>query len=409
MINLNKNKQTEQTESFNQKYYNNWLNIMNHPDIKYFNWGIMYDCQYATIDPIYITKKYKQKIDVATEACERIYRKVVKIALENDNIMQLLGYPIEILDYCRHNYNPEKPVTLIGRFDFHVNDNEIKMLEFNSDTPTGFCEASELQSLISKLYNSDNPNIDIFNNTKEAFKIFIDDINNKNIVFTSLGWHDEDKNTMLAELDYSKIKGKYIPLDKLKVDNYLYDNIGNKIDVLYRLYPIEWLMREDDGWKLIRMITNNKLQILNPPSAFVAQSKGMQTLIWELRKTNKFTNEEKDIIDTYFLPTYLSNYEFIGKPYVAKPFFGREGGGVYLYDKCGKSDVYASYEEYEDMMVFQERINLPLQTIKTWSGDYTGHLLVGSFIIGGKASGLLMRIGEEITGNLSCYAPILYK
>lgn len=63
MIDLNKNIKTEQTESFNQKYYNNWLNIMNHSDIKYFNWGIMYDCQYATIDPIYITKKYKQKID----------------------------------------------------------------------------------------------------------------------------------------------------------------------------------------------------------------------------------------------------------------------------------------------------------------------------------------------------------
>ncbi|WP_171253341.1 glutathionylspermidine synthase family protein, partial [Acinetobacter baumannii] len=67
--------------------------------------------------------------------------------------------------------------------------------------------------------------------------------------------------------------------------------------------------------------------------AFIAQTKALQGLIWSLYETGTFfTEEEQQTIQTYMLPTYFEN-RFAGRsPYVAKPIFGREGGGVTLYD-----------------------------------------------------------------------------
>ena len=66
-----------------------------------------------------------------------------------------------------------------------------------------------------------------------------------------------------------------------------------------------------------------------------------------------------------------------------------------------EEDYYAEWQK-----VYQQYVEMPTKTVNTWDGEYTGKMLVGSFLIGGEASGLFLRVGEKITGNLSMFCPV---
>jgi glutathionylspermidine synthase len=51
-------------------------------------------------------------------------------------------------------------------------------------------------------------------------------------------------------------------------------------------------------------------------------------------------------------------------------------------------------------------MEMPETTISTWDGEYTGKLLIGSFLINATPCGLFLRVGERITGNLSRFCGI---
>ncbi|MBJ6870614.1 glutathionylspermidine synthase family protein, partial [Vibrio cholerae] len=85
------------------------------------------------------------------------------------------------------------------------------------------------------------------------------------------------------------------------------------------------------GLMFLDHIAQGRVKIINPPSAFLIQNKGVLALIWQLHEQNKwFTEKEHKIIEKYFLPTYFSKDKFEENDidYVKNATFGREGGGV---------------------------------------------------------------------------------
>ena len=218
----------------------------------------------------------------------------------------------------------------------------------------------------------------------------------------------------------SGLKAKYIPLEDLKVydDRLCYQNQdGNytPIDIWYRLHALEKLAEEKNetdqyptGAHVLDLVARNKLSLINPPSAFLAQSKAVQALIWNLHETEKFfTPEEHEVIEKYMLPTYLEN-KFLDKDsYVTKPFFGREGGAVSIFTKNGELITKDSEDDYWDQpMVYQKRADLEDIEVETLTGVISGKALWGSFLINGKPSAIALRVGGLITGNLSYFLPV---
>ncbi|HZG74323.1 MAG TPA: glutathionylspermidine synthase family protein, partial [Paenibacillus sp.] len=151
-----------------------------------------------------------------------------------------------------------------------------------------------------------------------------------------------------------------------------------------------------------------RLALLNPPSAFIAQTKALQALIWSLHERRTFfTQEEHDAIGEYMLPTYMDNVFHGSAPYVRKPIFGREGGAVELFDASGVSEARDGETLYWDQpAVYQKRVELPRVRVRTLRGETEGRLLWGSFLIGGKPSAIVSRIGGAITGNTAYFAPV---
>jgi glutathionylspermidine synthase len=302
--------------------------------------------------------------------------------------------------------------------DLIVNNGQIKVIEINCDTPTGYLETSVANEIICEDKGLKSPNhlkIAIFKAWRKIEKEL--GLDYEKIYFTSYGENEEDKQTVLFNMEYSGVNGQYIAVEDILIDESgLYDQKGNQIEYLYRLYPLEFLPTDIDGdgkeigKMFLNHIASGAVKIINPPSAFMMQTKAVMAIIWELQnRTDLFTWEELDDIEKYFIPTYFNNNEFVslGAKYVEKPVFGREGGGVVILDENNAvidKDKENCFSEFAK--IYQKYVEMPDYTVDTWDGEYTGKLLVGSFLIGGEPSGLFLRVGEKITGNTSMFCGI---
>lgn len=243
------------------------------------------------------------------------------------------------------------------------------------------------------------------------------------VFFTALDWHQEDRGTTIYLMQQSGFpEAQFVPLRHLVVgQDRVYARLGEEeerepIDLLYRLHPLELLAYNTDkkglpiGEHMLKLIALKKVAIINQPAAFLTQSKAVQALIWNLHEQREFfSDEEHDVIETYFLPTYFTNVFQGVLPFVCKPFFGREGGGVSLYDQEGELEFTDQKKRYTNQsMIYQERVDLQTIEVPTLKGNFQGRLLWGSFLIGGEPSAVLARIDREITGDMAYYLPLGY-
>jgi glutathionylspermidine synthase len=242
------------------------------------------------------------------------------------------------------------------------------------------------------------------------------------VAFSALGWHEEDTGTTRYLLARSGLnRGRFVPLSDLRVyEDRLCEwqeetGTHEPIDLLYRLHALEKLAEEKDaedgyptGAHALDLMARGRVCVLNPPSALIAQSKAFQALIWNLHEAEAFfTLEEHEAIAAYMLPTYMENRFGGQRPFVTKPVFGREGGAVTLYGADGSVQERDGEEQYwEQPMIFQEQVELPIVELETERGVERCRLLWGSFLVGGRASAIVARAGGRITGNLSYYVPV---
>lgn len=391
-----------------------------------FTWDIMYDEEYALADLHELDSQILRQMREAAESLGHVFAKTVNIARQaDDTLLQGLGIPDAAFDAIRLQVDDSMPSpTMIGRFDFAVNNGEIKMLEFNSDTPTGIVEAFHVNGSICRMYGAEDPNIGCNLMLEQAFRRSVTAYEkgqypSEHIFFSALDWHEEDAGTTRYLLAQSGLPASFVPLSQLRVADdrlWVLQESGQMtpVDILYRLHALEKLAQDKDedgyptGEHVLRLIADKKLAVMNPPSGFTAQTKAFQALIWNLHESGQFfTDEEHKAIEAYMLPTYLENrFDATSIPYVIKPIYGREGSGVKIMGSDGRVLAESGEEEYLDQpMVYQQYIELPSIEVETLTGPKDGRLLWGCFLIGGKGSAVIARVGGHITNNISYYLP----
>jgi glutathionylspermidine synthase len=392
-----------------------------------FSWDHMYDKEYALASLYQINQSFRDEIALATESLSRIFAKTISIIQQgSDSLMVDLGIPKEALKTVRARISDKEIPTVVGRFDFALTANGLKMLEFNSDTPTGIVEAFYVNQRVCDYFGVNNPNAGMEKHIEQAFQAIVSRYQDlgyqtQHVYFSALDWHEEDAGTTRYLLEQSGLEARFVPLADLRAcDDGLKASENGKlfpVDVLFRLHGLEKLAEDQDvdgyptGVHVLNLAARKQLALINPPAAFLAQSKALQALIWNLHEAGEFfSDEEHLVIKNYMLPTYLEN-RFKGRsPYVTKPVFGREGGGVTLFTADGielakdKEPLY-----WEQPMIYQQMVELEQIEIETLSGLYQGRLIWGSFVIGGRASAILARAGGPITGNLAFYLPVGFK
>jgi len=393
-----------------------------YQDIPYF-WPDIYDTEYALFDIYRVEQQEINQLREATRNVGKIFTKTAHLLRNaNDDLYQSLGIPKETMSIIRLKYT--EPESIIARMDFVKTVEGFKLLELNADTPTFIMECFFVNGMVAKEFGLRDPNQDmeiLLNRTmqravEESVEWLQSD--HPNLVFTAHDDHLEDWNTSRYLKELIDYPAKLIPLHQLRIDEEgLYDSNGNKIDILYRqTYPLEHLIHDQNedgtkvGFMLFDLVQQKKLAILNPPSAFLLQSKAVQAAIWSMYKQGVFFGEiERSWIQKYFLPTYLEQDIFLQnqEKFVKKPSFGREGDTIKIFDTKGKVLLSSERETYDDELpVYQKYVKVPLTKVRTEEGIKNAHFIYGSFWVGGQPSAIGIRAGSAITGNESYYLPV---
>ena len=384
-------------------------------------WSDLYGSEYSLYHVFTITEQTHNLIKDATERMGQVFYKTAGLlrSLQDEQLLEL-GFPVASLPFLR--MKTLFPESVISRFDFALTDNGIKMLEFNSDTPTFIVECFQMNGEICSEFGYRNPNANqerlLASGITKAVLESIKHQDSPNVVFTAHSDHVEDWNTTGYLSQLCKVKNQVIPMSELRItDSALLDANGVPIDVLYRqTYPLEHLLEDRDsytgdlvGIELLQLAKQGKISLVNPISAFLLQPKSIQCLIWGLAEKEMFyTKEEQEWIKTYMLPTYLEADSFAGnQAYVQKPSFGREGDTITIWDHHINIDVKNSFQTYKnELPVYQSYIPLPVVSLETEKGIEELSMVFGSFLIAGKPSSIGIRAGGKITGNESYFLPV---
>ncbi|NRT74949.1 glutathionylspermidine synthase family protein [Clostridium beijerinckii] len=387
-----------------------WNEIIDESVFKYnFTGAYTNIYEYISLNSLILKEcAYKEMLSVSSKFCEILKKIYPYIQKEIELFGPILGIPEELYKLVSNSCTIS--LCALGRIDFAIdNDGNLKILEFNSETPAGLVEAIGLNSIIKEKLNIQyqNPNVNLKEHIKKSFFNILEELKKikkvKNIaVVTSWYYEDIYTSNLIAEIlkelnEYSVIFGN---IYDLKVNNnkiYLY---GNEIDAIYRHYPLDWFSYEDEMKKLIDPLSSGQY-LINPGHTLITQSKALFAVIYELVRKKFFSRDDEEFVLKYIPYTCLEPDNVLSFDYVTKPYLSREGAGVMLsYDEMSK--------ELDDI-VFQDRINIkPLYSnIYSTMKEESKYLfpVIGTYITGDIPSGVFTRMGDFITDkNAMCVA-----
>lgn len=293
--------------------------------------------------------------------------------------------PPEFIPYIEASWAKREP-SLFGRFDFSYDGvNPPKLLEYNADTPTSLIEASVAQwNWLQAVY----PQHDQFNSLHEKLIARWQALRETYplLYFASVKDQEED----FGNLEYLRDTALQAGIDARRIDvedigwseeDRRFVDLDNAyIPALFKLYPWEWLVREEFGANLLRA----PIKLIEPPWKMLLSNKAILAVLWELYPGHR-----------NLLPCYFSRKPFHG-PYVEKPLYSREGANVTLHTPTG--NVFEPGGYGAEGFVYQGYAPLP---------EINGsHMVIGSWIIGDEAAGLGIREDESpITKNTSRFLP----
>jgi glutathionylspermidine synthase len=272
-----------------------------------------------------------------------------------------------------------------GRFDLvYDGAGPPKMLEYNADTPTALIEAAVVQWY---WLEEVKPGCDQFNSLHDKLIARWSELRDlaagagrdTTLHLTGVFAELEDKRTVEYMQDVAGQAGwqaRPIEIGDIGWNGEAFTDLGEApIGFLFKLYPWEWMLREEFG----RHLLTDRIGIVEPPWKMVLSNKAILAVLWEM-----FPNHPN------LLPASRQRSAVPGAC-VEKPIHGREGRDVHPI----AADAPASGRRGQ---VYQAAAPLPV--FDGW------HALVGSWVVGGKAAGMGMREDREpITRNTSRFVP----
>ena len=300
------------------------------------------------------------------EASNELYDMFVEAGdyvIEND-LLHDIGIPFNLQELVKLSWENDVHWHLYGRFDFAggLDGVPLKLLEFNSDTPTLLLDTAIAQWAMLKKEGLDESKQ--FNNIheslvenfqrlvtlEESVEKFDEYYEGWKILFSSVKGVSEDENTVrylmsIAEEAGFECEFAYIDEIEFDKDGIYYET--KEYEYLFKLIPWEDIAIEEGELAslLTQIVQNKKAIILNPAYTLMFQSKAIMKVLWELFPSHPLLLE-------------TSSEPLSGKKQVKKPIFGREGANVSVLDKDGKLIESEDGEYDSQKFIYQEFASL---------------------------------------------------
>lgn len=328
------------------------------------------------------------KIENATTELWQMCLQAVDYIIEK-NLWDKFNIPESFRNYIITSWEEDHP-SIYGRFDFGFDGENLKLLEFNADTPTSLYEASVIQWYwLQEMF----PYKDQFNSIHEKlvdyWKYLKKYMNPHYIYFASLT-NIEDVTNVEYLRDCATQAGfetEFIPIQDIGWAEDIEEFIaGDKtiMEYIFKLYPYEWILEDGFGEKLIR--NNFRSQWMEPAWKVLLSSKAILPILWELFPDHPY------LLECYFEPKHLTDF-------VKKPIYSREGANVSLF-KNNVAVEENSGDYGKEGFIYQQLFELP-----NFDGNYP---VIGSWVIGQESAGIGIRESVHlITNNQSRFIPHL--
>lgn len=297
-----------------------------------------------------------------------------------------LGIPENANALIEDSWTAEPP-SFYGRFDLAYDGvHPPKLLEYNADTPTSLLEAAAVQWFwLQDVF----PNADQFNSIHERLIARWRDVApylpTGRIDFCSMD-DLEDGMTVTYLMDTAQQAGlaaSLFPIDEIGWDGERFVGPDARpLDAVFKLYPWEWMVREEFADHLSRA----KTIWIEPAWKMLLSNKGILPVLWELFPGHP------NLLETRF------NSSGEMTQWVRKPLLGREGANITLHSSG--TDVETSGEYGAEGFVYQE-----LAPLRQFDGRFP---VIGSWVIGENegSAGIGVRESESpIITNTSRFVP----
>ena len=278
---------------------------------------------------------------------------------------------------------------LYGRFDLCYDGGAPPhLLEYNADTPTALFEAAVVQW---DWLGATRPGCDQFNSIHEklieAWRRF--GLGRNRVYFSGVRDHAEDNGT----LDYLRDTAIQAGLrtDRIAIEDIGWGGGGfvdldeQPINVLFKLYPWEWLVNEPFGTRLL----SGNATIIEPAWKMVLSNKAMLALLWEMAPGHP------NLLEAALEPSRISGQM------VRKPIYSREGANIQVLN-AGRVISETSGAYGAEGFVYQAHVAMP---------KFDGHYpVIGSWVVASEPAGIGIREDSTaITRDTSRFVPHFFE
>ena len=365
-----------------------------------FTWHTDADgSKYVSDALVQITSEEAEAYYTATNEIYDMYVEAAEYVIENDLFFDL-GIPFNLVDAIKKSWENDVHWHIYGRFDLAggMDGEQIKLIEFNADTPTGLFETALLQWALLKHNNMDEDSQ--FNNVYEAIsnnfkrlitlfdelETFDERYDNWKILFSSIAGNDEEEATTKLLQQMATDAGFNTSFEYLENTHFdedgIYDADENKYEYWFKLYPWEDIAHDEPelATTLTNIMDSQEAIILNPAYTLLFQSKGMLKILYDLFPDSPY------LLQTSFEPLQ-------GVKQVEKAVFGREGANTKIIGSDGTTieQTDGPYDNYKK--VYQKYVDFPK--------DSNGDKYQAGVFFAYEACGMSFRKGGEVMDNMS--------
>jgi glutathionylspermidine synthase len=358
----------------------------------YWRESVAYELDTAEVEKL--AQETKELFDRCMDA--------IDFVIENNRFAEF-DIPEAFWEPIKQSWDRDDP-TVFGRFDLCFDSaGPSKLLEFNADTPTSLIESAVVQWFwLKDLFGDDK---DQFNSIHEELIAQWQHIRTqrwhlpKDAPLYVASLHDSGDGELLSE-DYDNVaymaetikaagfEPRQIFMEEIQWDatnEQFVDKTGWPIRQIYKLYPWEWMTRENYADNVLA--AGQRTQWVEPLWKLLLSNKQLLVILWEL-----FPGHPN------LLPAFNTNVPFGGKMHVRKPKLGREGANVQIVGADGIVVEQADGGYGEEGYVWQEY--KPLPSFEGWNA------VIGSWIVGETPCGVDFReTSTKITGDMAFFVP----
>ncbi len=342
-------------------------------------------------------QQIEQDIEDPTEELHQMCLHVVDKVVQSEALLRQCQIPESHWDYIANSWQQRQP-SLYSRLDLVYDGNgPAKLLENNADTPTslyetGFWQWLWLENLVDqgKIARS----ADQFNSLQEKLINRFADLKQQyqyqRIHFTCCADSTEDRGTVQYLQDCASAAGidapfLYVEEIGLGDTGYFTDVEDNAITHCFKLYPWEFMLREEFGDAL----AGSDARWLEPAWKSIISNKALLPLLWQ-----SFENHPN------LLPAFFEQdaHRAGSGKWIKKPLFSREGANISLLEDNQPRTQFSDGPYGEEGFVIQQFNPLPRY------GEH--YVLIGSWLVDDQAAGISLREDSSlITQDLSRYLP----